>query len=181
MLKGMPTSFGDFSSIQVGKRIAQGGAGTIFSLSSHPGFVLKKYHQDIVFNYAEYPTKDHWSFDFQSDNYKKALLEWLQKSAYAADESSLIGAGFQTRTMVSLVKKHALKATEPPVFTSVLSDSESTNKFLVISIFPVIARLDLILNTSFVPYDSIFLILIEPAFSATADIYIYYIKKNYIN
>ena len=46
MLKGMPTSFGDFSSIQVGKRIAQGGAGTIFSLSSHPGFVLKKYHQD---------------------------------------------------------------------------------------------------------------------------------------
>jgi oxygen-independent coproporphyrinogen-3 oxidase len=39
--------------------------------------LIKKYHQDIVFNYAEYPTKDHWSFDFQSDNYKKALLEWL--------------------------------------------------------------------------------------------------------
>ena len=39
--------------------------------------LIKKYHQDIVFNYAEYPTKDHWSFDFQSDNYKKALLKWL--------------------------------------------------------------------------------------------------------
>ena len=39
--------------------------------------LIKKYHQDIVFNYAEYPTKDHWSFDFQSDNYKKALLNWL--------------------------------------------------------------------------------------------------------
>ena len=40
MLKGMPTSFGDFSSIQVGKRIAQGGAGTIFSLSSHVARML---------------------------------------------------------------------------------------------------------------------------------------------
>tara|TARA_Y100001970_G_scaffold83310_1_gene105410 strand:- start:1219 stop:2667 length:1449 start_codon:yes stop_codon:yes gene_type:complete len=39
--------------------------------------LIKKYHQDIVFNYAEYPTKDHWSFDFQSDKYKKALLNWL--------------------------------------------------------------------------------------------------------
>ena len=53
MLKGMPTSLGDFSSIQVGKRIAQGGAGTIFSLSSHPGFVLKKYHQDSDLKYYE--------------------------------------------------------------------------------------------------------------------------------
>ena len=26
----------------------------------------KKYHQDLVFNYAEYPTKDHWSFDFNN-------------------------------------------------------------------------------------------------------------------
>ena len=49
----MQTSFGDFSAIQVGKRIAQGGAGTIFSLSSHPDFVLKKYHQDSDVKYYE--------------------------------------------------------------------------------------------------------------------------------
>ena len=39
--------------------------------------LIKKYHQDIVFNYAEYPTKDHWSFKFNSDDYKKALLNWI--------------------------------------------------------------------------------------------------------
>ena len=42
--------------------------------------LIKKYHQDIVFNYAEYPTKDHWSFDFNSEHYKKALLDWLPKN-----------------------------------------------------------------------------------------------------
>jgi len=42
--------------------------------------LIKKYHQDIVFNYAEYPTKDHWSFSFNSDNYKKAILEWFPKN-----------------------------------------------------------------------------------------------------
>lgn len=49
----MPTSFGDFSVIKAGKRIAQGGAGTIFALSSHPGFVLKKYHPDSDLKYYE--------------------------------------------------------------------------------------------------------------------------------
>jgi oxygen-independent coproporphyrinogen-3 oxidase len=39
--------------------------------------LIKKYHQDLVFNYSEYPTKDHWEFDFKSDEYKKALVEWL--------------------------------------------------------------------------------------------------------
>ena len=42
--------------------------------------LIKKYHQDIVFNYAEYPTKDHWSFDFRGDQYKKAMLEWLKNN-----------------------------------------------------------------------------------------------------
>ncbi len=42
--------------------------------------LIKKYHQDIVFNYAEYPTKDHWSFDFSEENYKTALLDWLPKN-----------------------------------------------------------------------------------------------------
>ncbi len=41
---------------------------------------IKKYHQDIVYNYAEYPTKDHWSFKFLSDQYKNALLEWMPKN-----------------------------------------------------------------------------------------------------
>ena len=42
--------------------------------------LIKKYHQDLVFNYAEYPTCDHWSFDFNSEDYKKALVDWLPKN-----------------------------------------------------------------------------------------------------
>ena len=29
--------------------------------------LIKKYHQDLVFNYSEYPTKDHWKFEFKDD------------------------------------------------------------------------------------------------------------------
>ena len=32
--------------------------------------LIKKYHQDIVYNYAEYPTCDHWNYDFKSEDYK---------------------------------------------------------------------------------------------------------------
>ena len=42
--------------------------------------LIKKYHQDIVFNYAEYPTKDHWEFDFSSKDHENALAEWLPKN-----------------------------------------------------------------------------------------------------
>jgi oxygen-independent coproporphyrinogen-3 oxidase len=42
--------------------------------------LIKKYHQDLVFNYSEYPTKDHWEFDFKSDEYKEALIEWLPRN-----------------------------------------------------------------------------------------------------
>ena len=42
--------------------------------------LIKKYHQDLVFNYAEYPTKDHWHFDFEHNEYKNALLNWLPKN-----------------------------------------------------------------------------------------------------
>lgn len=42
--------------------------------------LIKKYHQDIVYNYAEYPTCDHWSYDFNSENYKKSLVDWLPKN-----------------------------------------------------------------------------------------------------
>ena len=41
--------------------------------------LIKKYHQDLVFNYAEYPTKDHWHFDFKHNEYTNALLNWLPK------------------------------------------------------------------------------------------------------
>jgi len=43
--------------------------------------LIKKYHQDIVYNYAEYPTKDHWSFDFSSNDHKKALAEWIPNNS----------------------------------------------------------------------------------------------------
>ncbi len=42
--------------------------------------LIKKYHQDIVYNYAEYPTCDHWSYEFNSDNYKKSLVDWFPKN-----------------------------------------------------------------------------------------------------
>ena len=42
--------------------------------------LIKKYHQDLVFNYAEYPTCDHWSYDFNSEDYKKSLIDWLPKN-----------------------------------------------------------------------------------------------------
>ena len=31
--------------------------------------LIKKYHQDIVFNYSEYPTCDHWKFDYNDEDY----------------------------------------------------------------------------------------------------------------
>jgi len=39
--------------------------------------ILKKYHQDLVFNYSEYPTKDHWDFNYNHKNYKDSILEWF--------------------------------------------------------------------------------------------------------
>ena len=42
--------------------------------------LIKKYHQDLVFNYAEYPTCDHWSFDFNGEDFKKSLIDWLPKN-----------------------------------------------------------------------------------------------------
>ena len=42
--------------------------------------LIKKYHQDLVFNYAEYPTCDHWDFNFNGENYKKALVDWIPKN-----------------------------------------------------------------------------------------------------
>ena len=42
--------------------------------------LIKKYHQDLVFNYSEYPTKDHWKFEFKDDEYKNAIVDWFPKN-----------------------------------------------------------------------------------------------------
>ena len=42
--------------------------------------LIKKYHQDLVYDYAQYPTKDHWSYNFKSEDYKKSLADWLSKN-----------------------------------------------------------------------------------------------------
>ena len=42
--------------------------------------LIKKYHQDLVFNYSEYPTKDHWKFEFKNDEYKNAIVDWFPKN-----------------------------------------------------------------------------------------------------
>jgi len=42
--------------------------------------LIKKYHQDIVYNYAEYPTCDHWSYEFNNENYKKSLVDWFPRN-----------------------------------------------------------------------------------------------------
>ena len=42
--------------------------------------LIKKYHQDLVFNYSEYPTKDHWDFNFKNDEFKNAILDWFPKN-----------------------------------------------------------------------------------------------------
>ena len=40
----------------------------------------RKYHQNLVFNYSEYPTLDHWDFNYRSNDYSKSLVEWLKKN-----------------------------------------------------------------------------------------------------
>ena len=42
--------------------------------------LIKKYHQNLVFNYAEYPTCDHWSYDYRSEEHAKSLVSWLSRN-----------------------------------------------------------------------------------------------------
>ena len=42
--------------------------------------LLKKYDQGIVYNYSDYPTKDNWSYEFKSEEYKKSLITWLKNN-----------------------------------------------------------------------------------------------------
>jgi oxygen-independent coproporphyrinogen III oxidase len=45
-----------------------------------PEELQRKYHQNLVFNYAEYPTCDHWDYNYRSDDYKKSLIDWLKRN-----------------------------------------------------------------------------------------------------
>ncbi len=40
----------------------------------------RKYHQNLVFNYSEYPTLDHWDFNYRSDQYTNSLVKWLKRN-----------------------------------------------------------------------------------------------------
>ena len=42
--------------------------------------LIKKYHQELVFNYAEYPTCDHWDYNYGSSEYKNALSDWMNNN-----------------------------------------------------------------------------------------------------
>ena len=42
--------------------------------------LIKKYHQELVFNYSEYPTKNNWNYNFNDKEYKKSLVDWIGKN-----------------------------------------------------------------------------------------------------
>jgi len=42
--------------------------------------LIKKYHQDLVYNYSQYPTKDYWNYEFKDQEYKESLNDWINKN-----------------------------------------------------------------------------------------------------
>lgn len=42
--------------------------------------LIKKYHQELVYNYSEYPTKNNWSYEFNDKEYKESLVDWLGRN-----------------------------------------------------------------------------------------------------
>ena len=40
----------------------------------------RKYHQNLVFNYSEYPTSRSLDFNYRSDQYTNSLVEWLKRN-----------------------------------------------------------------------------------------------------
>ena len=42
--------------------------------------LIKKYHQELVFNYSEYPTKNNWDYKFHDQEYKNSLVDWIGKN-----------------------------------------------------------------------------------------------------
>ena len=45
-----------------------------------PEVLQRKYHQNLVFNYSEYPTLDHWDHEYRSQKYVESLLDWLPRN-----------------------------------------------------------------------------------------------------
>ena len=41
--------------------------------------LIKKYHQELIYNYTDYPTKDNWSYELKEREYKNLLYDWLTK------------------------------------------------------------------------------------------------------
>ena len=39
--------------------------------------LIKKYHGNLVYDYTEYPTKGHWSENFNDISYKDAIVDWF--------------------------------------------------------------------------------------------------------
>lgn len=46
-----------------------------------PEELQRKYHQNLVFNYSEYPTLDHWDHNYRSQNYVDSLIDWLPRNS----------------------------------------------------------------------------------------------------
>ena len=42
-----------------------------------PEALQRKYHQNLVFNYSEYPTLDHWDHEYRSKKYVDSLIDWF--------------------------------------------------------------------------------------------------------
>jgi len=43
------------------------------------GNLVKKYHNNLVFDYTEYPTKSNWDLEISGADYKQVLADWLPK------------------------------------------------------------------------------------------------------
>jgi oxygen-independent coproporphyrinogen-3 oxidase len=43
--------------------------------------LLKKYHQNLVYDYTEYPTKAIWDENFSSDKYKEVIKNWFPNNS----------------------------------------------------------------------------------------------------
>ena len=51
--------------------------------------LIKKYHQDLVYNYSEYPTKDYWNYEFKDKEYKDSLADWLPKNKRTIEKDTI--------------------------------------------------------------------------------------------
>ena len=56
--------------------------------------LIKKYHQELVFNYSEYPTKNNWDYKFNDQEYKNSLVDWLGYVTLLSTFSSEVEADF---------------------------------------------------------------------------------------